>query len=54
MQYREVKDQPFLGLAHSGRADVLVSGDQDLLVLHGRSSFAIESPQVFASRVFKE
>ena len=54
MQYRELKDQQFLDLAHSGKADVLVSGDQDLLVLQGRTGFAIESPQAFASRVFKE
>ena len=41
---RDASDQPFLDLAHSGGADVLVSGDRDLLVLAGRTQFAIETP----------
>lgn len=48
---RDVKDQAVLDLAQSAKAGVLVSGDLDLLVLHGQTSFAIESPQLFASRV---
>jgi putative PIN family toxin of toxin-antitoxin system len=35
---RDSKDQVFLVLAHSGRADALVSGDADLLAL--RDAFA--------------
>jgi putative PIN family toxin of toxin-antitoxin system len=27
---RNAKDQPFLDLAQSGKADLLISGDQDL------------------------
>ena len=48
---RDVNDQPFLDLAQSGRADVLVSGDKDLLALQGQLSFAIKSPQTYALRV---
>ncbi len=47
---RDPKDQPFLDLAQSGNATVLVSGDQDLLVLAGQTSFIIESPSGFALR----
>jgi putative PIN family toxin of toxin-antitoxin system len=48
---RDAKDQIFLDLAQSGRADVLVSGDQDLLVLRGQTSFAIETPEAYRNRV---
>jgi len=44
---RDRKDQPFLDLAYTGRSDVLVSGDQDLLVLAGKTSFRIESPEAY-------
>lgn len=44
---RDRKDQPFLDLAYTGRTDVLVSGDQDLLVLAGKTSFRIESPETY-------
>lgn len=50
---RDAKDQAFLDLAFSGNADVLVTGDSDLLALADRTRFAIESPvqyrQFFAS-----
>jgi putative PIN family toxin of toxin-antitoxin system len=48
---RDAKDQPFLDLAHSGKADALVSGDRDLLVLAGQTKFLIESPDAYRRRV---
>ena len=48
---RDPNDQQFLNLAQSGKADVLVSGDKDLLELHGQTSFGIESPQAYALRI---
>jgi uncharacterized protein len=48
---RERDDQPFLDLALSGRADLLVSGDQDLLMLLGRTTFLIEAPEAYRRRV---
>jgi len=48
---RDAKDQMFLDLAHSGRADILVSGDRDLLALAGQASFAIESPEDYRLRI---
>jgi uncharacterized protein len=42
---RDPKDQPFLDLAESGNADILVSGDSDLLVLAGQTQFLIETPE---------
>lgn len=48
---REFRDQPFLDLAQSGNADVLVSGDQDLLVLAGQTEFIIEPPGAYRQRI---
>jgi len=48
---RDAKDQMFLDLAQSGKADSLVSGDRDLLVLAGRTKFLIESPEEYRRRV---
>lgn len=47
---RDVKDQMFLDLAHSAKADLLVSGDRDLLVLAGQTRFPIESPEEYRRR----
>jgi predicted nucleic acid-binding protein len=44
----------FLDLAHSGKADVLVSGDSDLLVLAGQTDFIIETPHAYFDRVSAE
>lgn len=44
---RDAKDQPFLDLAESGKAQTLVSGDRDLLALAGQTPFAIETPDAF-------
>jgi len=49
---RDKKDQPFLDLAESGKAEILVSGDGDLLALAGRTLFGIESPEAYRLRVF--
>ena len=48
---RDAKDQMFLNLAQSGKADSLVSGDRDLLVLAGRTKFLIETPEEYRRRV---
>jgi uncharacterized protein len=48
---RDAKDQPFLDLAQSGGADLLVSGDQDLLQLAGQTTFFIESPEAYRRRI---
>lgn len=44
---RDANDQPFLDLAQSGKADLLVSGDQDLLALSGQTEFLIETPEAY-------
>lgn len=48
---RDAKDQPFLDLAHSGKAEVLVTGDRDLLVLTGQTSFRIATPETYRSEL---
>jgi uncharacterized protein len=47
---RDADDQPFLDLAHSGHADLLVSGDKDLLALAGQTTFLIETPEAYRRR----
>jgi putative PIN family toxin of toxin-antitoxin system len=48
---RDAKDQPFLDLAHSGKAEFLVTGDEDLLVRAGQTEFVIETPEEYRRRV---
>jgi putative PIN family toxin of toxin-antitoxin system len=48
---RDKLDQPFLDLAQSGKADLLVTGDDDLLALAGQTAFRIESPEDYRRRV---
>ena len=48
---RDAKDQPFLDLAESGKAECLVSGDRDLLVLAGKAPFVIETPEAYRVRL---
>jgi putative PIN family toxin of toxin-antitoxin system len=48
---RDANDQPFLDLAQSGRADLLVSSDRDLLALAGETRFLIETPAAYRVRV---
>jgi putative PIN family toxin of toxin-antitoxin system len=50
VQCRDAKDQKYLNLALTGRADVLVTGDEDLLVLNGQLEFAIETPAAYKER----
>ena len=50
-QCRDIKDQQFIDLAYLGKADVLISGDMDLLVLNGQLPFAIEAPAIFRERI---
>jgi putative PIN family toxin of toxin-antitoxin system len=47
---RDPKDDKFLELAVSGGADVIVSGDADLLVLDPFRGIAIVTPSVFVRR----
>ena len=49
---RDKNDQPFLDLAQSGKADVLVSGDLDLLAVAGQTVFLIETPEAYRRRIF--
>jgi len=51
VQCRDAKDRPFLDLAQSGKADVLVTGDQELLALAGQTKFVIETPEDYRRRV---
>jgi uncharacterized protein len=46
---RDVKDNKFLELAVSGRADYIVSGDEDLLVLNPFRGIPILKPREFLS-----
>jgi putative PIN family toxin of toxin-antitoxin system len=48
---RDAKDQPFLDLADCGKADLLVTGDDDLLALAGQTKFVIETPEAYRQRV---
>lgn len=48
---RDPHDVPFLALASGAGADVLVSGDDDLLALAGRFRIPIETPEVFRQRL---
>lgn len=50
-QYLDTKDQQFINLAYIGKADVLISGDMDLLVLNEQLPFAIEAPVIFKERM---
>lgn len=48
---RDAHDQPFLDLARSANAEVLVTGDRDLLVLAAKAKFAIETAEDYRHRV---
>jgi len=51
---RDPRDHKFLELAVSGEAVCLVSGDQDLLVLHPFRGIPIVTPRGFLDEVWKE
>jgi putative PIN family toxin of toxin-antitoxin system len=48
---RDAKDQIFLDLAQSGKADLLITGDNDLLALSEQTKFLIETPESYRQRV---
>jgi uncharacterized protein len=50
---RDAKDDKFLELAVNGNADLVVTGDVDLLVLNPFREIEIITPEVFTSR-FKD
>lgn len=48
---RDTNDQPFLDLAQTGGAKILVTGDSGLLALAGQASFLIETPEDYRQRI---
>lgn len=44
---RDANDQMFLDLAQSGKAEFLISGDQNLLALAGQTKFLIAPPEAY-------
>jgi len=52
LECRDATDQTLLDLAQSGRAELLVTGDDDLLSLAGQTEFLIESPDAYRIRCF--
>lgn len=51
---RDPRDNKFLELAVSGEAVCIVSGDQDLLILHPFRGISIVTPRSFLNQVWKE
>jgi putative PIN family toxin of toxin-antitoxin system len=49
-QCRDPKDEKFLEVALNGRADVIITGDADLLALHPWRDITILSPAKFLKR----
>ena len=49
---RDPKDNQYLELAVSSQASAIITGDQDLLVLHPFRDIAIVTPQVFLDSLF--
>jgi putative PIN family toxin of toxin-antitoxin system len=47
---RDPRDDKFLELAVHGRADILITGDADLLALHPFQGIAILTPAAFLNR----
>ena len=50
IECRDAKDQPLLDLAQNGNANLLVTGDADLLALPGQTTFVIETPEDYRRR----
>ena len=48
---RDPFDLPFLQLAAQGKADVLVTGDRDLLALQGQLRYAIVTADTFLTEL---
>jgi uncharacterized protein len=53
-ELRDPKDQMVIATAIAGDAQIIISGDRDLLVLHPFSNIAILSPQEFLSHYFSD
>jgi putative PIN family toxin of toxin-antitoxin system len=51
---RDPKDDKFLEIALAGEADVIVTGDQDLLALHPFAGIPIVPPSVFLHMLDEE
>jgi uncharacterized protein len=51
LQCRDPHDQVFLDLAHTAQTAALVTGDHDLLLLAGRTSFPIDAPAAYRERM---
>ncbi len=51
---RDPKDNKFLELAVSGKATCIISGDEDLLVLHPFRGIPLITPQAFLPRSWPE
>jgi putative PIN family toxin of toxin-antitoxin system len=51
---RDPKDDKFLEIALAGEADVIVSGDQDLLALHPFAGIPIVAPSTFLRMLDEE
>jgi putative PIN family toxin of toxin-antitoxin system len=49
---RDAKYQPLLDLAQSGKANLLVTGNEDLPALVGQTEFVIESPEEYRRIIF--
>jgi putative PIN family toxin of toxin-antitoxin system len=54
VECRDPRDNKFLELAISGNAECIVSGDQDLLVLHPFRGISIVKPRDFLDEVWKK
>ena len=48
---RDPKDDIFLDIAFAGHADVIVSGDKDLLALHPFGNISVVTPREFLQRL---
>jgi uncharacterized protein len=53
-ELRDPKDQMILSTAITGNAEIVISGDKDLLVLHPFANISILSPQDFLFNYFPE
>jgi putative PIN family toxin of toxin-antitoxin system len=51
---RDAKDQMFLDLAQSGRADFLITGDDDLFALAGQTKFLIAPAEAYLKAAHQE
>ncbi len=51
---RDLKDNKFLEIAASGKAKCIVSGDDDLLVLHPFRGIPILSPRAFLATAWED